>query len=470
MIHAQIVKNGFLGDVFVPNSLLDSYNKCGAGKIARKLFDQMPARDIVSWNTMIAGLVRAGDLLSARQLFDKMPIRDIITWNAILDGYVKAGEIDEAFQLFKEMPERNIISWSTLMSGYCNKGDMITARMLFDMMPSRNLVSWTVIISGYVEKGQAKEAMSLFKQMEEDGMMLDDAAMVSILSACAESGMLKLGEKVEAHIKRFKFRITSQVSNSLLDMYSKCGNLNRAREVFEAMEEKDLVSWNSMIQSLALHGSGEEALALFQKMKEHEKGGIFPDGLTFLGLLSACSHSGLVKEGRRLFDSMERDFSVRPSVEHFGCMVDLLGRNGLLKEAFSFVQQMPVEPNGVIWGTLLVACRAHRDVELAEKAIAELEKLPECEGSCGNLVTMSGVYAAARRWDDMAAVRMKMKVVRKEKSAGYSSIEVRGEVSEFTAGDQSHSQWKGILEMIHRLGNHIRLLDQPFRSGNSLIQ
>ncbi|MQL97300.1 hypothetical protein Taro_029989 [Colocasia esculenta] len=456
MIHTHIVKMGFLGDVFVPNALLDSYSKCcsiGGAESAKKLFDAMPQRDVVSWNTMIAGLARAGQLELARTLFDEMPDRDTVSWNAMLGGYAKVGEAQEAFELFKRMPERNIVSWSTVISGYCKKGDMEMARLLFDKMPAKNLVTWTIMISGYAERGLAKEATTLFEQMEVAGLKADAAAIVSILSACAESGLLGFGEKVQAYITRKKLRCTTHVCNALLDMYAKCGCLRKAWEVFEGMAKRDRVSWNSMVQGLATHGHGEEALDLFSSMKKEE--GIVPDGVTFLGVLSACTHVGRVEEGRHYFSAMEKDYGVTPQIEHYGCMVDLLSRNGLLEEAFQFIRNMPYEPNAIIWGTLLSACRMHNNVGLAELAVDQLMRLEPSDA--GNFAVLSNIYAAAGRWDVMAKVRTQMKGTGVQKPAGSSAIEVDNVVHEFTVGDRSHLQFERILDMLDRLGNHLKL-------------
>uniref|UniRef100_A0A1D1Y4J7 Pentatricopeptide repeat-containing protein At3g29230 n=1 Tax=Anthurium amnicola TaxID=1678845 RepID=A0A1D1Y4J7_9ARAE len=456
MIHAHVVKMGFLGDVFVPNSLLDSYSRCCAGGgivSAKKLFDAMPHRDVVSWNTMITALVRAGELEQARKLFDVMPERDTVSWNAVLGGYAKAGEAEEAFELFKRMPERNVVSWSTVISACCKKGDMDMARLLFDKMPVKNLVPWTIMISAYAERGLAKEASVLFEQMEEAGLKADGPAILSILSACAESGLLGLGEKIQAYITRVKMRCSTQVCNALLDMYAKCGDLNRAWRIFDNMAKRDLVSWNSMVQGLAAHGHGEEALDLFSRMKGEE--GIVPDGVTFFGVLGACTHAGRVGEGRRYFSAMEKDYGVIPQIEHYGCMVDLLGRSGKLVEAFRFIKNMPFEPNAIIWGTLLSACRIHNNIGLAEQVVEQLIRLEPSDA--GNFAILSNIYAAAGRWDVMAKVRAQMKGIGVQKPSGSSSIEVDDVVHEFTVGDRSHPQSNRILKMLDRLGSHLRI-------------
>ncbi|KAK8672653.1 hypothetical protein V6N13_111018 [Hibiscus sabdariffa] len=292
MIHAQIEKNGFLGDIFVPNALIDSYSKFGelGIKAALKLFALMEDRD-VSWNSVMAGLLKVRQLREGRRLFDDMPERDIVSWNTILDGFVKAGEMDEAFELFQKMPRRNVVSWSTMVMGYSKAGDMDMARVLFDKMPLKTLVPWTIIISGYTEKGLANEAIGLYDQMEQHGLRLDDGSVISILAASAESGLLTLGAKVHDSIERLKFRCSIMVSNALVDMYAKCGSLDKAQSVFNGMAKRDVVSWNAMLQGFAMHGRGREALHVFSRMKME---GFQPDRVTFVGILCACTMQDLL--------------------------------------------------------------------------------------------------------------------------------------------------------------------------------
>ncbi|KAJ0973792.1 hypothetical protein J5N97_015757 [Dioscorea zingiberensis] len=220
MMHAQIVKLGFLSDIFVRNSLIDSYSKAGdcGLEFAKRVFGEMPERDVVSWNSMVAGLVRAGELMEAREVFDQMPDRDIVSWNSMLDGYVKAGEMDKAFALFERMPERNVVSWCSLVSGYCRSGDMDMARMLFDKMPTKNLVSWTVMVSGYAEKGLSREATCLFRQMVEAGLV-DEVAIVSILAACTESGLIGFGKRVHAYVEGTELKFTTRFLNLFGDSF-----------------------------------------------------------------------------------------------------------------------------------------------------------------------------------------------------------------------------------------------------------
>ncbi|KAG0501458.1 hypothetical protein HPP92_001530 [Vanilla planifolia] len=457
LIHAHIVKLGFLSDIFVPNSLVDSYSKAGEAGLcaAMKLFEHMPVRDVVSWNSMIAALVRAGELSDARRLFDEMPNRDIISWNCILNGYTKAGEMVSAFEFFQKMPERNVVSWSTIVLGYCKKGDMEMAKMLFDKMPSKNLVTWTIMISAFAEKGLASQASNVMDRMEEARLELDAGAVVAILTACAESGLLGLGKRVHSAVKRNRMRLTIKISNAMIDMYSKCGDLKEAWNIFMDIKDRDLVSWNSMILGLAMHGHGNKALELFAKM---EAEGIMPDRVTFMGVLCACTHKGLIKEARMYFANMEKDYKIVPEIEHYGCLVDLLGRHGLLMEAYNLAKTMPLEPNAIIWGSLLNACKLHNNVDIAEKVLNELMELVPSDP--GNFAIICNIYASNRKWDDMAKARMKMKDAGEQKQAGSSWIELEDAVHQFTVGDRMHPQSDGILGMLNRLGQHVKQLGQ----------
>uniref|UniRef100_A0A803N141 Chlororespiratory reduction 4 n=1 Tax=Chenopodium quinoa TaxID=63459 RepID=A0A803N141_CHEQI len=361
MVHTQMIKLGFFGDIFVPNSLIDSYCKCGVIGVssARKLFVFMEDRDIVSWNSLIRGLVKGGNLKDARQLFDEMPEKDAVSWNIMLDGYVKAKDMDVAFQLFEKMPERNVVSWSTMVSGYTKVGDLDMARLLFDKMPVKNLVSWTIIISGYAGNGFTKEAISLYNEMESLGLKFDDGTIISILAACAESGLLTLGKRVRSSIVATGFRCSVTVNNALIDMFSYAWR------------------WSDSTQAFL----------------KDEKSGFRPDKFTFIGILCACTHMGYVDKGLDYFYSMERDYDIVPQIEHYGCLVDLLGRGGRLKEALEVVQNMPMEPNAVIWGTLLGACRLHYSVEIAQEVLKHLVKVDPTEA--GNFSMLSNIYAAA---------------------------------------------------------------------------
>lgn len=453
MIHTHVEKLGFYSDIVVPNSLIDCYFKCGLSGVcaARKLFAVMGERDIVSWNTMIRGLVKANELREAHRLFDEMPERDIVTWNTILDGHSKAGEMDAAFELFQKMPERNVVSWSTMICGYCKAGDMEMAMILFDKMPAKNVVTWTIIICGYAEKGLAKDAISLFEKMEATGLEPDDGTIISIFGACAESGLLGLGKRLHASIQRTGYKCSTPVCNAIVDMYAKCGNLNRALTVFNGMANRDLVSWNAIIQGLAMHGRGEKALDLFSRMIQE---GFAPDRVTFIGVLCACTHAGFVDKGIHYFHVMDTEYGVLKEIEHYGCMIDLLGRGGRLTEAFKLVQSMPMEPNVIIWGSLVGACRMHNALEDAKEVLHHLIKLEPADA--GHFSMLSSIYAAAGDWNGVSSARMQMKSTGTQKPSGASSIELEDQVHEFTVLDKSHPNSDRIYEVIDGLSLHLK--------------
>ncbi|XP_010552648.1 PREDICTED: pentatricopeptide repeat-containing protein At3g29230 isoform X1 [Tarenaya hassleriana] len=456
LIHNHIEKLGLLSDIFVPNALIDCYSKCGAlgVKAAMKLFLTMEERDTVTWNSMLGGLVKAGEMEIALQLFDKMPHRDLISWNTMLDGYAKCKDMSRAFELFEQMPERNTVSWSTMVMGYSKAGDMEMARFLFDKMPVKNLVTWTIIVAGYAEKGLVKDANGLVDQMMATGLKFDAAAAISILSACAESGLLSLGMRVHSIIKGSKLSSDTYVLNALTDMYAKCGSLEKAFDLFNKMPKKDLVSWNAMIQGMGVHGHGKEALELFSGMLRE---GIRPDKFTFVAVLCACTHTGLIDEGINYFYSMEKEYRLVPQVEHYGCLVDLLSRGGRLKEAIKVIQTMPMEPNVVIWGALLAACRIHNATDIAKELLDHLVRLDPSDP--GNYSMLSNILAAAEDWDGVANIRAKMKSIGVEKTSGASSIELGDGVHEFTVFDKSHPKSDQIYQMVRRLVEDLRKVD-----------
>ncbi|KAK4393150.1 Pentatricopeptide repeat-containing protein [Sesamum angolense] len=400
MIHAHVEKYNLYSDLFVPNSLIDAYSKCGlmGVKAAKVVFDVMEERDVVTYNSMISGLVKAGELTQAKKLFDGMPHRDRVSWNAILDGYVKAGEMSAAFQIFEKMPSRDVVSWSTVISGYAKTGDIEMA------------------------KGLAKEAARLYDRMEEARLKPDDATFVSILSASAESGLLGLGKKVHQSI------------------------LRRHGAYLVQWKEK-MVTWNAMIHGLAMHGHGRKALQLFDRMKQE---GFAPDKVTFVGVLAACSQCN---DGIHHFYSMENDYGIAPEIEHYGCLIDLLGRGGRLSEAFRLLHNMPFEPNVVIWSSLLRACRMHNAVQLAEEVLHQLVKL-EPAGP-GNFSMLSNIYAAAGDWGSVSNARLQIRNIDSKRPSGVSLIELNDEFHEFTVMIQLTLNQTEIYQTIKGLNQHL---------------
>lgn len=283
------------------------------------------------------------------------------------------------------------------------------------------------------------------------GVCPDEITMVSVLSACADLGALELGNWVESYIERKKIPKSVELCNALIDMFAKCGDVDKAIKLFRQMYSRTIVSWTSVIVGLAMHGRGSEAVSMFDEMVEQR---VEPDDVAFIGVLSACSHSGLVDKGRCYFNSMEGKFSIVPKIEHYGCMVDMLSRAGLVKEALEFVSKMPLEPNQIIWRSIITACHARGELKLGESISKELIRTEPMHES--NYVLLSNIYAKLRRWEKKTKVREMMDMRGMKKVPGSTMIELKNEMHEFVAGDKSHDQYKEIYEMVEEMGREIK--------------
>ncbi|XP_027350780.1 pentatricopeptide repeat-containing protein At1g56690, mitochondrial-like [Abrus precatorius] len=449
---------------------------------ARKLFDMMPVKDVVAVTNMIGGYCQEGRLDEARALFDEMPKKNVVTWTAMVSGYARNQKVDVARKLFEVMPERNEVSWTAMLMGYthsgrireaselfdamlvktivaCNEmimgfglyGEVDKARRVFEQMKERDEGTWSAMIKVYERKGYELEALGLFAKMQREGVALNFASLISVLSVCASLASLDHGRQVHAQLVRSEFDQDLYVASVLITMYVKCGNLVRAKQVFNRFPLKDVVMWNSMITGYSQHGLGEEALNVFRDMC---CSGVPPDDVTFIGVLSACSYSGKVKEGLEVFESMKFKYQVEPGVEHYACMVDLLGRAGQVNDAMKIVEKMPMEPDAIVWGALLGACRTHMKLDLAEVAV---EKLAQLEPkNAGPYVLLSNMYASRGRWRDVEVLRKKIKT-RSVKLPGCSWIEVERKVHMFTVGDsKAHPEQPIIMKMLEKIGGLLR--------------
>lgn len=343
---------------------------------------------------------------------------------------------------------------NTLVLMYCSCENGIDfGEKLFDEMPKCEPVSWSVMIGGFVRWGMSSEAVSLFRRMQIAGVKPDEFTMVMVLSACTDMGALELGRWVESYVEKEKIEKTSELCNALIDMYAKCADVDKALRLFRNMSKskRTTVSWTSMIVGMAMHGRGLEAVSLFEEMR---RAGVAPDDVAFIGLLNACSHSGLVKEGKRYFNSMTNDFGITPRIEHYGCMVDLLSRAGQVKEAMEFVHRMPIEPNPVIWRTLITACRVHSELNLGETITKELITDEPMHDS--NYVLLSNIYAKMLNWEMKSTVREVMEKKGISKVPGSTMIELDDGIYEFVAGDKSHSQYKKIYEMVDEMEKEMK--------------
>ncbi|XP_077241041.1 pentatricopeptide repeat-containing protein At5g44230-like [Tasmannia lanceolata] len=427
-------------------AMICGYVKVNNMEVARALFDRMPVRDLASWNVMISGYLDVGDIASAFRVFEEMPKHDIGSWNAMISGLCKAGELNSARDLFNRMPERNATSWIMMLDGYIKIGDIENARCLFDHMPERNLVSWSAMISGYAKHGQPSHALKLFEHFKETGIEPDETFILVIASTCAQLGVLGSAEGIFREYVEHAQLYNPRLATSLIDMYAKCGSVEKAFQTFQEANTKDLVCYSTMITAFANHGMGQEAIALFDEMLRAD---IKPDGVAFIGVLSACSHVGLVDEGKRFFELMIEDFGIQPSERHYACMVSLLGRAGFLEEAHKVICNMAIKPHSSVWGALLATCRVHCNVELAEIAAGHLfETEPD---NSGNYILLSNIYADAKRWDDVAKVRAMIRESRVRKNRGSSWMELDFVVHEFVMGDMSHKDFNKIYAVLHLL-------------------
>ena len=420
--HGSAVRCGVELDVVVRTSLIDLYGKCKEIGCARKMFDEMSERNVVSWTAMVVGYIISGDLVEAQKLFDEMPKRNVASWNAMIGGFVRLGDLVSARTIFEEMPEKNVVSFTTLVDGYAKSGDMASAKFLFDQAPDRDIVAWSALISGYAQNGQPREALNIFLEMCSSNVKPDEFIMVSLMSACSQVGSLELARWVDNYVTQSSIDLgRAHVHAALVDMNAKCGNMERATYLFEKMPKRELISYCSMIQGLSIHGCGEQAVSLFNMMLNE---GLTPDEVAFTVILTACSQSGLVEEGWHFFELMKNGYSIAPSPDHYACMIDLLSRAGRLKTAYELLSSMPVEPHAGAWGALLGACKQNCDIELGELVAGRLIELePE---NAGNYVLLSNIYAAADRWLDVSFVRNKMKEKAVKKIPGCSWISTQG--------------------------------------------
>ncbi|KAL6643579.1 hypothetical protein ACP70R_018345 [Stipagrostis hirtigluma subsp. patula] len=414
-VHGFLRKAGLGCSAHVCAALIEMYGNLGRVGDARRVFDEMTERNVVLGNTMVACYVRAGDVAAAQEA---------------LDG----------------MAERDPISWNTLMSGYLQHGEARVARGLFDGMPERNVNSWNMMITACSMEGLWADAVQVFNQMRIARFQPDAATLAVLMSACAQLGSLSVARQVHGLLKKGCVEMNCHVQNSLTDMYAKCGSISEAHLLFVETQTKDKVSYNVIIGALAHHGRGKDALDLFNEMVEE---GLQPDPVTFLGVLSACAHAGLVNDGKRYFESMRKAYAVEKSSDHYACMVDLYGRAGLIEEAHCLVQTMPMRPHAGVWGALLNACQKHCHIDVGKIAAEELIAIEP--RNPGNYVLLANTLAQGQQWYSVETVRQSMRGKGVDKTAGCSWIEVDSIVHEFFMGDLSHPNVDGIYSILEHL-------------------
>lgn len=379
----------------------------------------------------------------------------------------RALALSEATQIHSQVVRFGLIAdvllQTTLLDVYAKVGDLKCAQQVFDEMSSKDIASWNALIAGLAQGSRPTEAISLYDRMiEESGMKPNEVTVLGALSACCQLGALKKGEKIHEYIMDEKLDMNVIVCNAVIDMFAKCGYVDKAYWVFENMKcGKHLITWNSMIMAFAMDGDADKALWLFEQMG---KAGVKPDAVSYLGALCACNHAGFVEDGLRLFISM-KDCGFAPNVKHYGSVVDLLGRAGRLKEAYDIINSMPMFPDVVLWQSLLGACKTYGNVEMAELASRKLVEMGS--NSCGDFVLLSNVYASYKRWDDVGRVREAMRRRDVKKIPGFSYTEVEGLIHKFLNGDQSHEKWHQIYVKLDEI--RLKIRDYGYTSMTNIV-
>ncbi|XP_051132052.1 pentatricopeptide repeat-containing protein At4g02750-like [Andrographis paniculata] len=447
-------RNGFVGEaraafdrmpvknVVSCTSMIKVYIEDGQIDEAFKVFHTMPNLNLYSWNIMIYGLLNDSRVFEAKNLFDSMPRRNVVSWTTMITGFAQNGMIEFSRRYFDEMPSRDISAWNAMITAYTDEGLMSEASALFKSMPSRNIVTWNAMLNGYAKEQQEDEVFRHFKLMlSSSGVRPNEISFTCLLTSC--HGILEVSQ---AHglVVHLGFEAETSLANTLITMYYRSGDVASAWIIFGNLESKDVVSWTAMILAYSNHGFGMQALQTFARMV---RSGCIPDEITFIGVLSACSHTGLVKKGQMLFDSM-RTYGLDHSPEHYSCLVDILGRAGLVNEALKVVRKMPPDKHdSVVLGTLIGACKLH-----GEDGLANLigDKLIDLEpGSSGGYVMLANVFAASGNWEKFSDLRRKMKERDVKKTPGFSEIQVYGKRYAFLARDKSHPESKEIYSLLN---------------------
>ncbi|PIN00610.1 hypothetical protein CDL12_26885 [Handroanthus impetiginosus] len=470
-IHAQVIKTGLAKDTIAASRILAS---CATGPArdmdyAFSVFRQIEKPNLFIWNTIIRGFCQSSDPHVAILLFVEMLMSSLVepeklTYpsvfkaysqlglakngaqlhgrviklglefdpfirNSIIHMYANCGLLGNAWKLFDEDNDKDVVSWNSMVMGLAKRGEVEESWRLFCKIPCRNEISWNTMISGYVRNGKWIEALDLFRQMQEKKIRPSEFTLVSMMNACSKLGALEQGKWIHEYIKKNDIECNVIVLTAIIDMYCKCGDFESACQLFETAAQKGLSCWNSMMMGLATNGFEDEVFELFLELESSNLG---PDSVSFVGVLTACNHSGEVGRAREYFKLMRERYRIEPTIEHYGCMVDVLGRAGLVEEAAEVVRSMPMEPDAVIWGSLLSACKIHRNLDIAKWAAQNLIILDPDETSA--YVLLSNVYAAGGQFKKGVEERMKMRKKKMEKQPGCSLIEVNGEVHEFVAG------------------------------------
>ncbi|XP_027067570.2 pentatricopeptide repeat-containing protein At1g31920-like [Coffea arabica] len=457
VVHCQIVKLGLIWSSFCASNLVATcaLSDWGSMDYACSIFRQIDDPGTFEYNTVIRGLIKEMSLVEALFMYLEMLESgvepDNFTYPAVFKACALLRTLEEGMQIhghvFKLGFQEDLFVQNSLINLYGKCRDIRNSRMVFEQMDQKTIASWSALVSAHANLGMWSECLGIFADMNSEGCLrAEESVLVSVLSACTHLGALDLGRSVHCYLIRNMSGLNVIVETSLMDMYMKCGCLEKGLCLFERMANKNQMSYSVMISGLAMHGCGQEALRVFSQMLEE---GLPPDDVIYVGVLSACSHAGLVEEGLRCFNKMKYENGIKPTIQHYGCMVDLMGRAGMLNEALELVNGMPMVPNDVLWRGLLTACKIHSNVELAEVAAKNLFQLNSHNAS--DYLTLSNLYAKAQRWEDVASTRTRLAEEGLNQEPGSSSVEVKREVFKFVSQDKSHPQWESVYEMLHQM-------------------
>ncbi|OIT30072.1 PREDICTED: pentatricopeptide repeat-containing protein At3g26782, mitochondrial [Nicotiana attenuata] len=463
--HQQALIFGYETDLFVSSALIDMYSKCDQLADARKLFDQIPQKNVVSWTSMITGYVQNDQPHEALSLFkellagqaEELVSLDSVSMVSVLSACSRISRktLTQGLHGFvtKRGFDEDLGVGNTLIDAYAKCGEVDLSRKMFDVMPEKDIISWNSMIAVYAQHGLSSQALEIFRSLAWDREVDYNAVTLSaVLLACAHSGALQAGKCIHDQVIKMNLEDNVFVATSMIDMYCKCGRLRMARNAFNRMKEKNVKSWSALIAGYGMHGRAREALQVFYEMN---LAGVKPNYITFVSVLAACSHAGLLDEGWYWFKAMEPRYCIQPGVEHYACMVDLLGRAGFLAKAYNLIEEMKVTPDFVVWGSLLAACRMHKNVELGEIAARNLFELDST--NCGYYVLLSNIYADAGRWEDVDKMRILMKNRGLSKPPGFSLLELKGRVHIFLVGDREHPQHEKIYAYLEELSVKLQI-------------
>ncbi|GAB2228105.1 hypothetical protein Droror1_Dr00009935 [Drosera rotundifolia] len=452
-LHAQLVVSGFGSDVYMGTKLVDLYCNCNNLMYAHHLFDELPKRNLFLWNVLIRGYAWDGPYEVAIKLFYEMVgsglVPDNFTFPFVLKACSRMAALEEGREVHREARRlgwgKDVFVGAALIDMYAKCGCVGNAREVFDEVGDRDIVMWNSMLAAYSQNGHPDDTLSLCREMAVAGVRPTVATLVTVISASADIAALPQGREIHGFSWRQGFVVQDKVTTALVDMYAKSGSLRIARSLFEQLQDKRTVAWNAMITGYAMHGHTVEALDLYEQMRRYAQ----PDHITFVGVLSACRHGRLLDEGWKHFDEMVKYFRIDPTVQHYTCMVDLLGHAGRLDEAYKLITEMKAIPDSGVWGSLLNACKIHGNIELGEMAVEQLSALEPDDS--GKYVILSNMYAQAGKWEGVARVRNLMLDNGIKKSIACSWIEVKSKVHGFLSGDNSHPMSDAIYAELERV-------------------